>query len=131
MSGLDLFTRVSGWVLLLALAATVQVARSQRRALPHYVLGWSLAVLTWFHFYYPMTGGLIGRTPTSGLWLATLAWVLLLVQLGIGNWMLLKVGRPGSRAVRFHHRTMLAIVTLTTLHVILNGISLHSIFNAS
>jgi hypothetical protein len=131
MSGLDLFTRLSGWVLVVALVAIVQVARRRPRALPHYLLGWSLTVLTWFHFYYPMTGGLVGRTPPAGLWIATLAWVLLLVQLGVGQWMALKAGRAASGTVKFHHRTMLAIVTLTTLHILLNGTSLHSIFRAS
>jgi hypothetical protein len=131
VSGLDLFTRVSGWVLLLALMAIVQVARRRHRALAHYLLGWSLAVLTWLHFYYPMTGGLIGRTPAAGLWIATLAWLLLLVQLAVGNAMLLKAGRTGPGTVKFHYRTMLAIVALTLLHVLLNGISLHSFFRAS
>jgi hypothetical protein len=131
LSGLDLFTRVSGWVLLLGLAGIIQVALRRRRALLHYVLGWGLATLTWFHFYYPMTGGLIGRTPAIGLWIATLAWALLLVQLGVGNWMVFKAGRAGPGTVKFHYRTMLAIVTFTALHVLLNGISLHSIVRAS
>jgi hypothetical protein len=131
VSGLDLFTRLSGWALLLALAGSVQLARHRPRAVAHYLLGWSLAVLTWFHFYYPMTGGLVGRTSAAGLWIATLAWVLLLVQLGVGHWMWLKAGRAGRGAVKFHHWTMLAIVTLTALHVLLNGISLHSILRAS
>jgi hypothetical protein len=58
-------------------------------------------------------------------------WPLLLVQLAVGNTMLLKTGRTGPGTVKFHYRTMLVIVTLTVLHVLLNGTSLHSIFTAS
>jgi hypothetical protein len=130
-SGLDLFTRASGWLLVAALAGTIWLARRRPRALLHYLLGWGLATLTWFHLWYPMRGGLLGRTPESGLWIATLAWALLLVQLAVGHWMLSGAGRAGRGTVRFHHGTMLAIVGLTTLHVLLNSVSLHSIFRPS
>lgn len=130
MSGLDLFTRASGWLLLAALAGAIWLARSRPRALLHYVLGWGLALLTWFHLWYPMRGGLVGRTPTLGLWIATLAWVLLLVQVAVGNWMLARAGRTGRGTVRFHHWTMLVTVGLTALHVIVNSISFRQIFLA-
>lgn len=57
--------------------------------------------------------------------------VRLLVQLAVGNGMLLKAGRTAPGTVKCDHRTMLAIVTLTVLHVLLNGIGLHSILRPS
>lgn len=131
MSGLDLFTRFSGWLLVAALAGSIWLARHRPRAVLHYLLGWGLATLTGFHLWYPMRGGLIGRTPTSGLWLATLAWVLLLVQLALGHRLLAGAGRAARGTVRFHRWTMVAIVGLTAVHVLLNSVSLHSIFRAS
>jgi hypothetical protein len=53
------------------------------------------------------------------------------VQRAVGNRMLPKAGRTGPSTVKFVERTVLAIVLLTALRVLPNGISLHSIFMPS
>lgn len=92
--------------------------------LAHYILGWLLAAVGWFHLYYPMAGGLVGRTPTWGLWIAVVAWALLLAQLGVGNRLRMRAGRAGPLIRGSHRLAMRGVVAATVVHVVVNGISL-------
>lgn len=127
MSALDLFTRLSGWLLVVALAGAIAVARRRRPMLAHYVLGWLLAAVGWFHLYYPMAGGLVGRTPTWGLWVAVVAWALLLAQLGVGNRLRMRAGRAGPLIRGSHRLAMRGVVAATIVHVVVNSISLRAL----
>jgi hypothetical protein len=131
MSALDLLTRLSGWLLVVALAGAIALARRRRPMRVHYLLGWTLAAVGWLHLYYPMAGGLLGRTPSWGLWVAVVAWILLLAQLGVGNWLRTRADRAGSSIRAVHRLAMRGLVVAALVHVAVNGITLRTLADGS
>ncbi len=90
-----------------------------RRMWPHYWLGYVLVVLVLTHASFVM-GPVMGRADATGIWAATLAFCLLLLQVGLGR--VLKSGTSSRRQVRrWHFWAMIAFVGLLLTHVLRNG----------
>jgi hypothetical protein len=95
---------------------------------PHYWLALALAALSSWHAGPALRAGRISPSLTNGLWLATIALVLLVLQLAVGA--ALRYGDPGSSALvrRIHFVLMAVIVILVLAHIWLNSRFLHSFF---
>jgi len=95
---------------------------------PHYWLALALAVLSSWHAWPALRAGHISPSLTNGLWLATVALALLLLQLTVGA--VLRYGSPGHSGMirRIHFALMAAIVLLVVAHIWLNSRFLHSLF---
>src|SRR6266516_6155539 len=95
-----LFTLVSGWIILAILATTIALPFALRgdttipliggpvpylrRMRPHFWLGGSLAPLTFAHLWPAMQGGWVRQVDQTGLTLASVAFLLIPVQVGLG-----------------------------------------------
>jgi len=102
----------------------VAIARDQpylRRMWPHYWLAYAATGLSFLHAWVLMSRGRMPRTSSLGLYLATLALVLLFVQIVVG----LSLQQPavaGRSALRqWHFWTMAEVVALVGAHIVLNG----------
>lgn len=95
---------------------------------PHYWLALLLVSLSLWHAWPALRAGHISPSLTNGLWLATIALVLLIVQLAVGA--VLRYGSPGPSGLvrRIHFVLMAAIVLLVLAHIWLNSRFLHSLF---
>jgi hypothetical protein len=92
-----------------------------KRMWAHYWAGYLVAGLSFVHAWVPMRAGQVRRANMTGLWLATAALLLLLVQLALG--VALQDSRlEQRRAIRgWHYWVMVAVVLLVAGHVFLNG----------
>jgi hypothetical protein len=92
-----------------------------KRMWAHYWVGYLVAGLSFVHAWVPMQTGHMRRANMTGLWLATAALLLLLVQLALG--VALQDGRLRERRVirGWHYWVMVATVLLVVGHVWLNG----------
>ncbi len=136
-----------GWLSIALLAAVIAIPylhgvliRGRRRVgksaaplplLPlwaHYWIALALAALSSWHAWPALRAGHISPSLTNGLWLATIALVLLLLQLAVGA--VLRYFGPGSSALvrRAHFAFMAAIVLLVVAHIWLNSRFLRSMF---
>ena len=92
-----------------------------QRLWPHYWIGYVLMALALIHTIVPMQARQLGATNATGLWIATVALVLMLVQGTTGLW--LKdpklTGRAPMRS--WHYWLMFGIVVLVGAHLWLNG----------
>jgi hypothetical protein len=87
-----------------------------------------LAGVSLWHAWPALRAGHILPSLTNGLWLATIALVLLLIQLAIGA--ALRYLGPGASGLvrRAHFVLMTAIAVLVLAHIWLNSRFLHSLF---
>ena len=129
------FTDASGWVLVILLCATIALPyaanRASRRAgvaalvssplRAHFWIGYGIALVTIAHGWVPMRPEIAGQANPAGLYFATGALALVLLQLAIG----LALKRPGSRfrraVKRCHFWVMVVLVGMTLGHVVLNS----------
>jgi hypothetical protein len=87
----------------------------------HYWLGYLVATLSFAHAWVPMQAGHMGRANMLGLWLATGALLLLLLQV-LSGWALRDPALRERREVRgWHYRVMIGILLLIAGHIWLNG----------
>ncbi len=95
---------------------------------PHYWLALLLFGLVSWHAWPALRAGHIMPSLTNGLWLATIALILLSVQLAVGA--ALRCLGPGHFALvrRIHFILMTAVVLLVLAHIYLNSRFLHSLF---
>ena len=92
-----------------------------RRLLPHYWIGYLLLVLTAAHAWIPMQTGYAVRTGALGLWFATLAFFLLILQAILGR-KLQEQPLPSRQRIRsWHYWLMLALTLSVAAHVFLNS----------
>jgi hypothetical protein len=92
-----------------------------RRMWAHYWLGYLVATLSFAHAWVPMQAGHMGRANMLGLWLATGALLLLLLQV-LSGWALRDPALRERREVRgWHYRVMIGILLLIAGHIWLNG----------
>ena len=95
---------------------------------PHYWLALLLASVSLWHAWPALRAGHISPSLTNGLWLATMALGVLLIQLAVGAF--LRYGSPGPSGLarRVHFALMAAIVLHVLAHIWLNSRFLHSFF---
>ncbi len=136
-----------GWISAALLAAVIAIPylhgvliRGRRRAgnspgpspllplWPHYWLALALAALSLWHAWPALRAGHISPGLTNGLWLATIALVLLLLQLAVGGVLHYRGPGPSSVVRRIHFVLMAAIALLVVAHIWLNSRFLHSAF---
>jgi hypothetical protein len=92
-----------------------------QRMWPHYWLAYGTTALSFGHAWTLMSRGGVPRTSSLGLYLATLALLLLLVQMVMGL-ALQQRNLPERRSLRrWHYRTMAAVIVLVGSHIWLNG----------
>jgi hypothetical protein len=127
------WTSTSGWVLIVLLIATIvypfllrrgwlgPVQPFLRRMRLHALLGYSIAGIGLLHAWVPMSAGFANRVDALGLYLATGAWLLVLLQVGLG--MFLSQPKLGPRRMlrRWHFWVMVGLATLVVAHVVLNS----------
>lgn len=124
-----LLVSATGWIAVLALGVEIALPylfRSQssssslrQKMWPHYWLAYGLAILVLVHSSFVM-GPAMRRGDLVGIWAATFALGLVLLQLGLG--LAMQSGSPSQRQLRqWHFRTMLAIVALLIIHLWRNG----------
>jgi hypothetical protein len=133
----QIFTDVSGWALLALLATTIALPFVLRgdtssppaggpvpflqRLRPHFWLGYGVALLMLAHLWPAMSEGWVRQVDQTGLYLATGAFFLIPIQVGLG--MRLRDVRRGRRIGlrRAHFWTMASIAAVTLGHVALNS----------
>jgi hypothetical protein len=124
-----IWTASTGWIaigMLVGVAALPFVLRWARILGParggamrwHYALGFAIAALSFVHAWAPMSTGRLHGINMTGLWLATTALVLLLVQLMLG--IELREARSRVWLRRSHLIVMIAAAGLIAAHVALN-----------
>jgi hypothetical protein len=92
-----------------------------RRMWPHYWLAYAATGLSFLHAWVVMSRGRMVRTSSAGLYLATIALLLLLLQVSMGLALQQKI-LPERRSIRsWHFWTMVAVVVLVVGHLWMNG----------
>lgn len=138
MNGAEV-TSASGWIAAFLVAFTVLLpytartplrrkldlaVSSARRAMRlHYLIGFTILVLALVHMWVSMTAGMARHTSADGLYIATLALAVLIVQVMSGSTMSFGQVRAAIGLRRSHFVTMLAIVALVGVHIALNGVT--------
>lgn len=92
-----------------------------RRMRPHYWLGYAAAAASMVHAWFPMQAGFARRTNAGGLWLATLALLLLFFQAGLGLILQDPAAKQRKALRNAHYWIMATVICLLTLHVWLNA----------
>jgi hypothetical protein len=92
-----------------------------RRMWPHYWLAYAATALSFAHAWGAMSRGRMIRTSSAGLYLATLALVLLFLQVFQGLTLQQKVLPERSSIRSWHFWTMAGVMALMAAHVWLNG----------
>jgi hypothetical protein len=134
------YTRAMGWASLFLLGVVIAlpywsfsgakvggrsgpgiVRPAFRRMGFHYWLAPLVALGSFVHAWIPMASHQMPRTNYNGLWIATAALGLILLQLGLG--LTLRFGWSGAAKLlrRTHFLLMIGISALVLLHLWLNG----------
>lgn len=122
--GVDIFLpyllRRSRLSQLLGLAGNYNV-KYLGRLWPHYWCGYLLLFFSAAHVWTSMQAGGMKRAVLAGLWFATIALCLMLVQVALG--LLLQDSRlqPRKPILSFHFWIMCALVLFVAAHLWLNG----------
>jgi hypothetical protein len=133
-----LLSAASGWLAVVSLAVTVRLPYRLRLRLPfaaaadrplsfrprlrlHYRLGYAIAGLAVVHGWLPMTRSIVGRAHAAGLQLATLALLLVLVEVGLGLVLRRRLQRARPTLRRIHFWVMTALLVLVATHIVLDS----------
>jgi len=90
-----------------------------RRLWPHFWVGYAIAAFTVIHVGLVM--GAMGRANAAGIWAATAAFFLMVLEIVVGL-SLREVGGGRQALRRWHFWIMLAFVVSLGMHVLLNGL---------
>jgi hypothetical protein len=92
-----------------------------RRMWPHYWLGYLTFFVSFAHAWIAMRSGNMRGMNLSGLWIATVALIAILWQIGVG--LLLRDPTQSNRCAlrHLHFWTMALVAGLIALHVALNS----------
>lgn len=133
-------TSATGWILMVQLIAVIvypfllrsgllgPVQPFLKRMRFHYWLGYSIAGIVLVHVWIPMSTGLAGRVNAAGLYLATVALLLIFVQVSLGrrlSWPKLSMRRVVRR---WHFWVMVGIVGFVLGHIALNSGTVQMLF---
>lgn len=124
------------WVALLLVPAAATVAYALRnspgpiimRLRPHFVLGFAALGFTLAHVW--IASPTMRRADLPGIWLATIAWVVMFVQIGLG----VRLRSGGQRTLawrRVHTAIFWSLLVLISGHVLLNARTLHPLKSAA
>jgi hypothetical protein len=124
-------TVITGWIIAALIGTTVVLGVILRRATrppelivrmrPHFWLGSAVPVVSVLHLAPSMAGRWAANVNTIGLGLATVAFLLAIVQLGIGN-QLRRATDANYRNLRTTHLLVLTgIVSFATGHIVANS----------
>jgi hypothetical protein len=123
-------TAFSGWIAAIAFVAAALLAIALREfrfaAVPgfgtmraHYALGFAVPAIAFIHAWIPMATGRAGSFGRIGLWIATLALLLLFVQMTLG--MSLRSSSSGGGGLRrIHIGMMVVMAALIATHITLD-----------
>ncbi len=135
------FTSVSGWFASILICAAIVIPYMMRRnrlnsvlltrgesispfltrLRAHYWIGYLVTGLSFAHAWAPMRAGYMKRSDIQGLWFATVALLLLFLQVFVGL-TLREPQVPNRRSLRsLHFWGMAAIVILVGAHILRNG----------
>jgi hypothetical protein len=91
-----------------------------RRMWPHYWLGYLTFLASFAHAWFAMRSGNMRGINLSGVWIATVALLVILWQIGVG--LLLRAPAQSNRRAlrRLHFWTMALVAGLIVVHVVLN-----------
>ena len=85
----------------------------------HYALGFAVPAIAFIHAWIPMATGRAGSFGRIGLWIATLALLLLFVQMTLG--MSLRSSSSGGGGLRrIHIGMMVVMAALIATHITLD-----------
>lgn len=128
--GAFLFTSFSGYLAVILLGFTALLPYLVRRRAPHdgalrmglhYCIGYLIFLVVLAHMLVSMQAGMARGADLTGLDLASIAFLLIMVQVALG--LTLKAG--GERPLKFlHFATMAGIVLLAGAHIALNNMLL-------
>jgi len=120
-------TAALGWLALLLFGANLWLPYLLGRAparlkcmRPHYWIGYSLPGLALLHAWIPMSRGNMNGMNMTGLWLATIALLLLGMQVVLGLLLRNSVAGVRSTLQTGHFWTMAAAALLIVTHIALN-----------
>ena len=124
-------TALTGWAAFLLFVASLLLPYLIRRTRshgvpflkqlwPHYWIGYGLPVIAFIHAWIPMRTGNLRGINMTGLWLATIALMLLAVQLFIGLQLQSPTQSNRKRLRAAHFWTMALLAGLIVIHVVLN-----------
>jgi len=92
-----------------------------RRMWPHYWLGYLTFFVSFVHSWMAMSRGNMKGIDVPGVWLATVALLMILWQVGVGL-LLREPGQSNRRALRrTHFWTMTLVAALIVVHIARNG----------
>jgi hypothetical protein len=134
-------TGVAGWLAVIFLGAVAVLPYMLRRSVisvrlgislpsdqpylqrmwPHYWLAYAVTALSFLHAWVLMSRGRMIRTSAIGLYLATIALLLLFLQVLMGLALQQKVLAERRSIRTWHFWTMAGVVALVAAHVWLNG----------
>ena len=91
-----------------------------RRMSPHFWLGYLTLLVSFAHAWFSMSGGNMHGIDIPGVWIATVALLVIMGQAGIGL-MLTNPAQPQRRALRrTHFWTMMLLAGLIVVNVVRN-----------
>jgi len=91
-----------------------------RRMWPHFWLGYLAFLVSFAHAWFTMRGGNMRGINAAGVWIATVALLIMLWQVAVGL-MLRDPGQSNRRVLRrTHFWTMAMVAGLIVVHVALN-----------
>jgi hypothetical protein len=106
-----------------ALSSWLELAAYTRpylnRMWPHYWIGYLLLTLGTAHGWIAMSPGRMASMNLAGLWFATAAWFLMLMQVVLGLY-LQAPGRKRASLRAWHYWIMVTLVVCLGLHIWLN-----------
>lgn len=130
-------TSATGWLMMVVLFVLIAypfclragwlgaVQPFLRRMRVHYWMGYTLGAVTLVHLWFSMSGGVALVVNVLGLYLATVALVLVGAQIWLGRALSWPKLAQRKRVRRWHFWLMLGLVLFILAHVVLDSALVH------
>lgn len=127
-----LVTSISGFFAVFLLGFTIALPyllrrRGRKGMALHYCIGYLIFLVLLVHMLVSMQAGMARGTSLTGLDLASLALLLVMLQVMLGT-TLIRGGQQLRPLRLVHFAMMFGIVALATLHLALNSTLVHGLF---